>query len=345
MRIRTGAVSFGMALVIGVVWACVGCGDDGRDSGDRQRSPRDGGNGAGSARGAAGHHTPTTSTGSGAHVTTAPSRVGLAPRQIEAAEAAGVPSRIEVDLGRGVRMVLVLIPPGAFLMGAPLHEEMREDDEPPHMVTLSAPVYLGATEVTQRQYERVTGANPSRYVGPDRPVERVSWHEASAFCRRLTEAERSSGRLRDGEAYALPTEAVWECACRAGTTAPFNLDGPLNTDRVNYDGHYLYGEEHKLHEAVWRHKTTPVATFAPNPWGLWDMHGNVWEWCADWYGPYATTAVADPAGPASGVNRVLRGGSWFDSPGDLRSANRTAATPDNQDGNIGFRVMRTVAAR
>ncbi len=223
----------------------------------------------------------------------------------------------------GTGMELVFIPAGSFVMGSPASEERRDDDETQHRVTLSRPFYLGKYEVTQGQWQRVMGSNPSRFTGSDRlPVEKVSWEECQAFCRKT--------------GLRLPTESEWEYACRAGTETPFETGWTIRPDQANYDGNYTYGNGPK---GVYRKRTTAVGSFAANGWGLYDMHGNVYEWCADWYGAYPSGPVTDPTGPASGKSRVLRGGSWFNDPRDCRSAGRGRNAPGSRYSHRhGFRL-------
>ena len=248
-----------------------------------------------------------------------------------------LPRELLLDLGGGASMKLVLIPAGKFLMGSPADEPEREPDEgPQRTVTISRPFHLGATEVTQRQYERAIGTNPSRFLGPDNPVDSVSWNDAVAFCRAVAD--------RVGRNVRLPTEAEWEYACRAGTTGPFYTGPTISTDQANYAGNYAYGEG-KVGE--FRKKTLPVGTFPPNPWGLYDLYGNVGEWCADWYGEryYEKTGdCADPKGPVAGDRRVLRGGPWSNPPAFCRSANRFSLRPDLSGEAYGLRVAVTVGA-
>lgn len=224
-----------------------------------------------------------------------------------------------------LRLELIWIEPGTFTMGSPANEEGRDRAEGPQTpVTLSKGFWLGKTEITQAQYEAVAGVNPSHFkaVGPNAPVERVSWLEATEYCRKLTERERAAGRLPDGYVYALPTEAQWEYACRAGTTAPY----PENLDAIAW-----YDENSG-------ETTHPVATKLPNAWGLHDMAGNVVEWCRDWYGNYSGRAVTDPGGPRSGHFRIARGGSWRVPARVCRSACRSGGSLGRQDYTIGFRV-------
>jgi formylglycine-generating enzyme len=230
-------------------------------------------------------------------------------------------------LDRRVEIEWVSIPAGSFTMGSPLSEKDRGDDETQHKVTLSA-FKMSKYEVTFEQYDafcEATGrAKPSDngWGRGKRPVINVSWHDATAF------AEWMGCRL--------PTEAEWEYAARAGTTTPFNTGNCLSTSQANYDGNYPYGACSK---GEYRSKTMPVGSFAPNAWGLYDMHGNVWEWCSDWYGDYSTLAQTNPKGPASGSNRVVRGGSWLHDAQFCRSAYRTDDTPDLRSNRIGFRLV------
>ena len=217
---------------------------------------------------------------------------------------------------------VVPISPGTFLMGSPAEEEGRSADESLHEVTLTKSFFLAVTPCTQRQWETVMGSNPSYFKGADLPIENVSWDDAVAFCRKLTEQHRRSGALAEGWAWRLPTEAEWEYAARAGTT------GPRHGDLAAiawYDGNS-------------GSKTHPVQKKEPNVWGLHDMMGNVWEWCADWYGEYPRTAATDPMGPSSGSNRVCRGGGWHYGAGHCRSANRRGYAPGVRSLDLGFRL-------
>lgn len=220
------------------------------------------------------------------------------------------------DLG----MELVAIAPGTFQMGTA--EGGSEDERPVTEVTISRPFWLGKTEVTQAQWRAVMHTNPAYFQGNDRPVERVSWHEALEFCRRLTERERAAGRLPKGCAYTLPTEAQWEYACRAGTTG-------LHAGAVDDMAWYNKNSGSETH---------PVAQKQPNAWGLFDMHGNVWEWCLDRYGPYPGGRVTDPTGPVTGLGRVYRGGRWGNSANFARSAYRLSDPPEHRGVSLGFRV-------
>jgi formylglycine-generating enzyme required for sulfatase activity len=256
---------------------------------------------------------------------------------------AAYPKRITNSLG----MEFVYIPPGEFMMGSPEDEPGRDDDETQHHVTLTRGFYMQTTQVTVGQWKQFVAENPD-YQGDGKnvwrckgmgevegfsqedthPVACVSWNEAQAFINWLNQKEKT-------DRYRLPTEAEWEYACRAGTTTPFFFGNCLSTDQANYNGNYpLDG----CPKGEYREKTTPVASFPPNDWGLYDMHGNVYEWCQDWFADYPTDAVTDPAGPGSGSYRVLRGGSWFIYARFCRSANRYGSAPDKHFGSLGFRL-------
>ena len=221
-------------------------------------------------------------------------------------------ARRETDLGGGVKLQLCGIPAGTFTMGGTGSVETK------HQVKLTKPFWLGRTEVTQAQWEAVTGKNPSNFKGKNLPVETVSWIDAAEFCQKLN-AKRL---LPAGWRWALPTEAQWEYACRAGT--PGDYAGTL-AEMAWYDSNS-------------GSKTHVVGTKQANAWGLHDLHGNVWEWCADWYGDYPKGAATDPTGPTLGLNRVFRGGGWLDGAAGCRSARRDRFTPDYRYPVIGFRV-------
>ena len=219
-----------------------------------------------------------------------------------------------------IGMEFKLIPAGTFTMG----DASGQDDETPHEVTLTKPFKMGVHEVTQAQYEQVMGVNPSEYKGANNPVEMVSWEDAVEFCRRLSElpAEKEAGNV-----YRLPTEAEWEYACRAGTTTMYSF-GDDESDLRNYAWYLRYSGG----------GTHPVGGKKPNAWGVYDMHGNVWEWCQDWYGDYPSGSVTDPSGAKSGETRVFRGGSWSMTPEHCRSATRFGGFPWYRNGYFGFRV-------
>lgn len=235
------------------------------------------------------------------------------------------PERTRIQIAPDVFVDMLMVRPGMLVMGSPLSEEGHNDDEIVHEVALTAGFYLGASPVTQRQFEAVVGHNPSYFIGPDLPVEMVSWFDCVAFCETLGE--------RVGRKFRLPTEAEWEYACRASTTTAYNRGHAITTADANFDGWFL-----KDHQGESRKQTSVVGTFQPNAWGFHDMHGNVWEWCQDWYAEYARKAVKDPRGPADGEIRILRGGSWFHGPADARSAQRDALDPGRRHSIYGFRV-------
>ncbi len=211
------------------------------------------------------------------------------------------------------------IAPGRFLMGSPESEAERRDNELQHEVTLSQGYWLAETACSQGLWAAVTGKRPSHFEGDDLPVEKVSWDDCVLFCKELT------SRLPGSLTIRLPTEAEWEYACRAGTDTAFNWGNDLSTEQANYDGHFPYNDGKK---GEYRKKTLPVDAFAPNGWGLYQMHGNVWEWCADIYGNYKSGQLTDPKGAETGGNRVLRGGSWGRDGHYLRSAFRFNFAPD-----------------
>jgi len=195
-------------------------------------------------------------------------------------------------------------------------------------VTLSRGFWLGSHPVTQSQWQAVMDGNPSSFRGPDRPVEQVSWEECQEFCRRLG--------ARDAQHYRLPTEAEWEYACRAGTTTAFAFGETLSSDQANFDANFSYEGSRT---GLYREQTTPVDFFPANRWGLSDMHGNVWEWCSDWYGEYPAGPVRDPHGPETGHVMVVRGGSWSCPPRYCRSAFRFWFAPGYKSRYLGFRVI------
>jgi formylglycine-generating enzyme required for sulfatase activity len=223
---------------------------------------------------------------------------------------------------------MLWVKPGTFEMGF--------SDKTRHTVTLTEGFYLGQYEVTQSQWEKVKGNNPSWYKGGDRPVERVSWTDVTSFCDKLTASERAAGRLPARMTYQLPTEAQWEYACRGGTKTTFSFGDELTAKDANYayDG---FG--------TGLQRTSDVGKYPANGWGFHDMHGNVLEWCADWYGAYPTGAVSDPVGPADGSARVARGGSWYITANLARSAYRLRHVPAFGDYSLGFRLSLRPASK
>ncbi len=221
------------------------------------------------------------------------------------------------------------IPPGEFWMGSPEDEPERwESESPRHRVKLTAGYWLADTACTHALWHAVMGNNPSHFKGdPQLPVENVSWENIQPFLKKLTELT--------GQQAELPSEAQWEYACRAGTITPFWWGNQLTTEDANYDGNYPYNAGEK---GEYRKKTLPVKSYRPNPWGLWQMHGNVWEWCRDDRRTYAEAVAVDPEGP-QGESRALRGGSWFRHGRGLRAADRRATQPGNRDYLVGFRFL------
>jgi formylglycine-generating enzyme required for sulfatase activity len=285
--------------------------------------------------------------------------LSMLPKSLSAGEdKKAPPKRVTVDLG-GVSIKLALIPPGKFKMGTPpgeldfIRKEYSKQiadgiaaAEQQHEVEISKPFYMGVHEVTQAQYEKVMGKNPSAFspngaskkevAGQDTsefPVEMVTWDDAMAFCRALSKRFKKD--------FDLPTEAEWEYACRAGTTTTFGDGNTLSAKRANVGGAYGEPEEGTIADRPTR--TRRVGSYQPNAFGLYDMHGNVREWCKDWYakGYYASSPARDPQGPEKGDegNRVVRGGDWNFGPLSARSAARLQQNPTEPRHYIGFRVV------
>jgi len=311
-----------------------------------------------------------------------PSWAKVSQAQIDDAAANGVMVVKEIELGPGVRLKMVYISEGVFVMGSPENEAGRSRDEgPQHRVSITKGFYITMYEVTQAEWEAVMGSNPSRFKGPGLPVENVSWKDCHEFSKKLSQ--------RTGSEFRLPTEAEWECACRAGTETPFCLGALIHTDRVNYNGNFIYGKSakstrgttrtrttrtrttrsrggrsrmpgaypqnygrrflgptpvYRARKGEYRQRTVDAGTMPPNAFGLYEVHGNVQEWCADWYHAdyYSTSPQSDPSGPASGESRVARGGAWLSRPGACRSANRQKLKPDVRNDYTGFRVAQTL---
>jgi formylglycine-generating enzyme required for sulfatase activity len=274
-------------------------------------------------------------------------------RQAQQAWAKYLHRKVEetVEVAKGVNMTFVLVPPGTFLMGSSREEQdylikifyqgKRPDgldSETQHEVTLTEPFDLGKTEVTQSQFEALTGANPSWSKGGDLPVEMVSWEQARDYASALTK------KRGDGHRYHLPTEAEWEHACRGGRPSSHLFDigdgRTLSSRQANFDGDFPYGDAAKGPRLD---TTCCVASYSPNAMGFFDMHGNVDEWCADWYGPYSVKPVINPTGPTNVVShRVIRGGSCFHDGGGCR-----AAEPSGKPGHgsvLGFRLARSLVS-
>ncbi len=240
------------------------------------------------------------------------------------------PKELTVDLGNGVKLEMVLIHAGEFLMGSPESDkDALSDEKPQHRVRITRPFYLGKYMVTQEQWESVMGNIPSHFKGPKNPVETISWDDCQQFLGKLN-AKSAAGAGK----FQLPSEAQWEYACRAGSKT-----------------RYCFGEDEKqIEEYAWHKqnsdgKTHPVGEKKPNGWGLYDMHGNVWELCQDWWrdGYYKGSPVDDPTGAATGSDRVLRGGSWSLPEWYCPSAYRCRGLPGYWDSYIGLRVSRVPA--
>ena len=276
---------------------------------------------------------------------------GVSIEQILAAKALGIPVAFENSIG----MRFVLIPAGEFMMGskdpaarvaqlcaAPnVQAESFRHEHPRHKVTLTKAFYMSIHEVTQKHYEAVTrpkgaGKAPRKYPGgfkgENMPAGNISWRDGEKFCKTLSKS--------DGRTYALPTEAQWEYACRARTDTPFSFGPTISNNQANYDSNYVYdkGKKGKHPE-----KPMPAGKTRHNAWGLYDMHGNLGEWCADAFGPYPGGPVTDPKGPAGGKARVVRGGSWRSRPGACRSAFRSGSDAASHD--IGLRVVCVIPTK
>ena len=249
------------------------------------------------------------------------------------------------DLGNGVILEMVAIPGGTFIMGSPENEEgISYGESPQHQVTVP-PFFMGKYPVTQQQWRVVAAlpkdkidlkSDPSYFKGDNLPVECVSWNDAQEFCARLSRMANKT--------YRLPSEAEWEYACRGGTTTPFYCGETISTDLANYDGNYTYGQGQK---GEYREKTTEVGIFPANPFGLYDMCGNVWEWCKDgWHDHYINAPTDGSAWTSlSSQHKLLRGGSWDLNPDDCRSADRGSNILGNGIDAVGFRVVCSGAAR
>lgn len=254
----------------------------------------------------------------------------------------------------------VLIKGGSFQMGSPETEAWRSADETQHAVTVSD-FYMSRYELTQKEYEEVTGNNPSNFSGENLPVENISWLDAVAYCNARSEKDgltpvytidgQNVSWDRSANGYRLPTEAEWEYACRAGTTTPFYMENSPSAEDANYYGHYPYEIEDnyfsqgnlQVKPGEYRQTTVPVNSFSENPYGLYNMHGNVSEWVWDYYGEYPVEQQTDPAGPAAGTLRVYRGGGWNDFAKNMRSAYRATLEQNKCSFNLGVRLVLNAA--
>ena len=254
----------------------------------------------------------------------------------------------------------VLIKGGSFQMGSPQSEAWRSADETQHSVTVSD-FYMSKYELTQKEYEEITGNNPSNFKGDNLPVENISWLDAIAYCNAKSEQDgftpvytidgQTVSWDRSANGYRLPTEAEWEYACRAGTTTPFYIENSPSAEEANYYGHYPYEIENnyfsqgnlQVQPGEYRQTTVPVDSFSENPYGLYNMHGNVSEWVWDYYGEYPTEEQSDPTGPDSGTLRVYRGGGWNDFAKNMRSAYRATLEQEKSSFNLGVRLVLNAA--
>ncbi|MDO4551254.1 MAG: formylglycine-generating enzyme family protein [Planctomycetia bacterium] len=239
------------------------------------------------------------------------------------------PGERMIKIINGVEYAFRWCPPGEFIMGSSKTEEGRHDNEKSHRVTITKGFWILETEVTQEMWQNIITRNPSFHIGSHLPVESVTWENCQHFLLILRQYDLNA---------QLPTEAQWEYACRAGTTTPFSFGNTLNGDKANCDGNFPYGTSTK---GDYLKKTTSVKSYFPNAWGIFDMHGNVREWCADWYNKnyYFLSSSTDPTGPSSGTARVVRGGSWSIDAKHCRSADRNYISPELCYYNLGFRFI------
>ena len=228
------------------------------------------------------------------------------------------------DLGKGIKLEMVLIPAGKFMMGSPVSEKDRYKHETQHEVTLTKPFYMGKYEVTQEQWELVMGNNPSsKTKGAKLPVTDVSWNDCQDFIKKLNASTKGG--------YRLPYEGEWEYTCRAGTTTAYSVGDSITKNDAKYG----------TDKGTPADRIVAVGNYKPNGFGLYDMHGNVWEWCEDWMADYPAGAVTDPKGPATGERHVLRGGSFLDYDSEARSSCRFNGAPTGRGYTGGFRLART----
>ncbi|HEX4953543.1 MAG TPA: formylglycine-generating enzyme family protein [Thermoanaerobaculia bacterium] len=256
----------------------------------------------------------------------------LCAMSLVAAACGGGAPAAPVELSRWLEpatgMVFVQVPAGRFVMGSPPEEPGREPQERQHEVRLSRPFWLGATEVTQRQWQLVMGSNPSHFQdqGDQLPVESVTWFEVQGFLERLA-------KLSPGSRFRLPTEAEWEYACRAGTTSAYSTGATLSPAQARFEGL-------SKGTATGPARPLPAGSFPPNAWGFYDLHGNVWEWTRDEHCPYPSEPATDPAGSCGSTLRVIRGGSWHYGADSARCALRYTHRPQDRGFSLGFRVVR-----
>jgi formylglycine-generating enzyme required for sulfatase activity len=276
------------------------------------------------------------------------------PIPLQDSKKSPAPHKVQV-ITNSIGMKLARIPLGKFTMGSPEGEAEREAKEIAHEVSITKPFYMGVFEVTQAEFASVVGGEEFRFFnkknggGREHPIDNVRWKETELFCQKLSAL---SEERRNGRKYRLPTEAEWEYACRAGTKTTFHFGDSLSSSQANFNGGYPYGDGKK---GPYLRRTSKVGSYKPNAFGLHDMHGNVWEWCVDWYDPkyYGKSPAKDPGGPSDGVTsddyanfyRVIRGGSWLDDARGCRSAYRYRAMHRNRYRMIGFRVVCEIAEK
>ena len=236
-----------------------------------------------------------------------------------------------IELDPGVWLEMLTIPAGTFMMGTPGDEDYRDYEEKLHEVAFTQPFLIGKYPVTQSQWYAVMGHHPSHFKGPSLPVEMVSWDNAQSFCKKV--------QKKTGQIVALPAEAQWEYACRAGTRTPFHFGRVLNGKQANCDGNEPYGN---IKTGPSLEKTSPVGSYLPNAWGLYDMHGNVLEWCQDWQRAYQIGAFKPSHWIIEDECRILRGGSWGCDPVDCRAGFRGGETPNEYDSSSGFRIIQSL---
>lgn len=246
---------------------------------------------------------------------------------------------LEKTITNSIGMEFVLMPGGTFKMGSPQDEANRKKKEIEHQVTISKPFYMQTTEITVKQWRAVMGERFffKKKGTDDMPVVRVSWQDAINFIEKLN--------ALNGGVYRLPTEAEWEYACRAGTTSAYAWGKTINCNDAMYANNTLNTDlcvSFVESKGLPADQPAPVKSYRSNAWGLYDMEGNAWEWCQDWYGPYGKDAVVDPRGPSAGIDRVRRGGSWYGPGTRCRCANRNLSNPANRYQTTGFRLVREV---